>query len=202
MSVSVMKPYRNFIVKIDQKYQDTFVTKGGIELYGDRKLSPKRMATTRVHVVATPATYSGEIKPGYDLFIDPTIVFMQAYQKTGEQDSRYLVDRENNLYRVPMSMVIAYVEKKGGHWKPYGENVLLEREDHHEDFKTKLAIPDSAKSPMKGFGAIWLAPDETGLSLGDKVYFDERYAVDMYMYNREMVWVRTKDLLAVTKDAA
>ena len=197
-----MKAYRDFIVKIDKKYQEVFLTESGLELYGDRRWSPKRMATTRVHVVATPMIYEGEIQPGYDLFIDPSVVFMQMYEKTGEQESLYLVDRENDLYRVPMGMVIAYVEKKGGQWKPYGDNVLLEREKQTVDFKTDLAIPESAKTPVRGLGTIWLAPEETGVSLGDKVYFDELYAIDVYMSGREMVWVRAKDLLAVIEDAA
>ena len=84
---------KDFIVQINEKYSDKFHTNSGVAIYGDRRFNAKELANTVVKVRELPLNYTGPIKKGSRLLIDPTVVLNQMYQKGGEQENTKFLDR-------------------------------------------------------------------------------------------------------------
>lgn len=196
-----MKGLKDFVVHISERYKDTYKTEGGLELYADRRWSAKELANTIVEVVETPLNYDGPIKKGCNLFIDPTVIFNQMYQKTGEQENINLLDRDEKLYKVEPEMIIAYLVEKGGYWKGYGKNFLAERiVEEQEEVKSSLIImPESKPKEVKGKVKAFILNEfleEQGIEFGDELFVKEFSYVDVKLRNKKLVWYHSSDALA------
>lgn len=195
-----MKAYKDFIVHIPQRFNDTFKTENGVEIYADRQFSPKLVANTIITVVETPMNYEGPIAKGDTLFIDPTVVFSQLYQNTGEQESQYLIDREKKLYKVDPSLLIAY-RKREESWVGFGNNVLVERLKEVAEGSAFLYAPGATVKPSEDRGEVRVTNPDSSVKEGDVILFDPSFAVDIKMGNESLVWLREKDCLALVKES-
>lgn len=199
-----MKGLNHFIVSIPEKYSETFVTEGGLELYGDKRWSLKQLANTVVEVLEVPLNYKGEIKKGSQLFVDATLLMQQTYVKTGEQENINLVDRENKLYKVDPALIIAYLPEKGGMWTGYGENVLGKRikvKGSEEEKSGLIIIKEAVKDSTVEGKVNVLVLNKTLLDQGvkenDNVYVRNNLMVDVWLRDQKYVWIRNRDIIGV-----
>lgn len=195
-----MRGLKDFMVHIPNLYHDTFKTESGIEFYGDRRWSAKKMANTFLEVVEKPFFYDGPINKGFRIFIDPTVLFTQIYPKTGEQENIYLVDRKKGLYKIDPSLIIAFNDNKY-EWVGHNENLLVSLL-MEEKLKTKLlTVPNnfnSKKDRKKGVVKISnKLLSGQGVSVGDTVFFEPLMGIDVHFENEQYTWIRNRDLLAL-----
>jgi co-chaperonin GroES (HSP10) len=197
-----MKSIRDFIVHIPNRYQETFKTESGLELYGDHRWTSKEQANTVVKVVEIPCNYKGNIKKGYEVLIDPTIVFNQMYQKTGVAESHHLIDKDNNYYKVGQSMIILYRKDDKDTWKGHADNIVTEQ--IKEDLKqVKQSIIISLETPKNTFkkGIVKVVYANEFLNSqdvfnGDIIYVDEMYGVNVFVDGKKYVWYNTRYVIA------
>lgn len=83
-----MRPLTQFLVKIDQKFKDTF-TLGGKELYLDSKFDEFSHRTNFAPLVAVPARFDWEVQEGDILYFHHHVVMEKMYD-VGE--GQYLVN--------------------------------------------------------------------------------------------------------------
>jgi co-chaperonin GroES (HSP10) len=198
-----MKGYNDFIVHIPQRHRDTIKTTSGLELQADSRFSGKETANTVFEVVEIPLAYKGPVKKGFKLMVDPTLVMNQDYQLTGNQENVNLIDREKNLYKVNQSLIICYLEKEGGNWKGFGENLIVEKikakKEEHK-IKNGIHIIDSAKKVLEKGKAYVKVINESlkkqGVAEGDIVFLNEQYIVDIRVGGQKFSWARTKHVIA------
>lgn len=199
-----MRGLNHFIVSIPEKYSETFVTEGGLELYGDKRWSLKQLANTVVEVVEVPLNYDGEIKKGSRLFVDATLLMQQTYVKTGEQENINLVDREKGLFKVEPSLIIAYTVEHGGEWQGYGENILGERieekgsgEEKSGLIIMKAAVKDKVvEGKMKVFVTNKVLAEQ-GVKFNDVVFVKDKLLVDVWLRDRKLVWTKNRYLMGI-----
>lgn len=196
-----MRGFKDFVVHISKRYSETFKTDSGLELYGDRRWSAKELANTVVEVVETPLNYEGPIKKGSSLFIDPTVIFNQMYEKTGEQENINLLDRDEKLYKVEPEMIIAYLVEDGGYWKGFGKHFLAERivEEQEETKSSLIIMPESKPKEVRGRVKAFILNDflrEQGIEHGDEIYVDEHSPIDVKLGDVKLVWYNSNEALA------
>lgn len=202
--IKKMKGLVHFIVHIPQKYNETFKTKSGMELYGDRRWSPKEMANNVLDVIETPFIYDGPIQNGQKIFIDPTVLFQQIYSKGGEQENIHLVDREKNHYKVDQRLVIAY--EKDGKWIGHNDNLLVELGFEEPVKSDNLHIPEMANGKIdRKKGKIIVGNRSmSGLDVkvGDTVIAKPLMGIDLWFNGKLLTWFRNQDLLALVLNEA
>ena len=192
-----MKSIHNFIVHIPNRYNETFKTESGLEMYGDSRWSAKEMANTIVKVIEIPCNYKGIIQKGFEVLIDPTVVFNQVYQKTGVAESHHLIDKEKGLYRVEPSLIILYRKDAEEDWRGHDTNLIAERikeEEVPEEKSSIIFLPSEKPTHKKGevkvvYGNRTL--EVQGVFDGDTVYVTDLYGVDFFMDGKKYVWFRT-----------
>lgn len=197
-----MKSFKDFIVVVPEKYSKTFKTENGLEIYMDKRWSLKKVANTIVEVVENPLNYSGEINKGVLLFVDPTLLMQQSYVLTGEQENINLIHRENNLYKVDPSYIIAYSLDNGKNWIGFGNNLLAERikiKEPKTEKSSLVIVPENTKpKEIKGKVKIFLSNKELenqGVKKEDVVYINELYTIDIWFNQKPLIWIRNKDIL-------
>lgn len=199
-----MKGIRDYIAHIPQRYSEKIKTESGLELYSDSRWSAKEMANTIVDVVEVPFFGETPIKKGFQIFIDPTVVFNQIYEKTGVADSPFLVDKNKGYYKVSKDLIIAYREDKDSKWIAFNDNNLLIRlknTEEKEKIVNGLIIPDVAKDKyIKGIAKVFLPSShllDSDIEKDENVYFTELTAVDVYLDGRKITWVKDRYVLGL-----
>jgi co-chaperonin GroES (HSP10) len=199
-----MKGLNHFIVSIPEKYNQTFITEGGLELYGDKRWSLKQLANTVVEVLEVPLNYKGEIKKGSQLFVDATLLMQQTYVKTGEQENINLVDRNNKLYKVDPALIIAYAVEKSANWIGFGENVLgkkIKVKGSKEEKSGLIIMKEAVKdSTVEGKVKVYAINEELsnqGVKESDVVYVRKNLMVDVWLSNIKYAWIRNRDIVGV-----
>jgi co-chaperonin GroES (HSP10) len=195
--------YKDFIVHVPSKHKETITTESGLEIHADSRFSGKETANTVFEVVEVPLTYEGPVKKGFQLIVDPTLVMEQQYELTGHQENVNLIDREKNLYKVNQSLVICYREDELTPWSGFGENLIVEKIQVKKDnskVKNGIHIIDSAKKVLERGKAYVRVLNEglkkQGVNLGDIVFLNEQYIVDIRIEGRKFSWARTKHIIA------
>ena len=196
-----MRGLNDFIVHIPEKYRPTYKTESGLELHADRRWSLKKVANTVIQVLETPLNYNGPIKKGCNLFIDPTVLMSQIYPKTGEQENLYVVDREKSLYRIRPEFVIAYSMGAGTQWIGFENNILLDRiYEGAASFSSSsiISIP-KGNIMVRGRATILIPNENNDFQEGQLAFFNEEMAIDVYLGDVPLIWLRVKDIQAVLK---
>jgi co-chaperonin GroES (HSP10) len=201
-----MKGIKDYIIHIQQRFTDTYKTEGGLELYGDHRWSAKEMANTIVDVIETPFFGKSPIKKGYQVFIDSTVVFNQTYQKTGDAESPFLVDKEKGWFKVSNDLIIAYRENKDSEWIAFGDNNLLSRIKNIEEAPKKIPsliiTPDSNKPKYKkGLCTVFIASTNIQKLDVEKdmvVHMEELTAVDVTLDGKKYVWVKDRHVIGIS----
>lgn len=199
-----MRGIRDYIAHIPNRYLEKFKTEGGLELYGDHRWSAKEMANTVVDVIEVPFFGDTPIQKGYQLFVDPTVIFNQVYQKTGAADSPFLVDKSKGYYKISKDLIIAYRENENSHWKAFGDNNLLTRiknEVKEQPTVSGLILPATAQPKYKkGIGEVVYASTglkEMGAKENDHVFFSELTAIDVFLNGKTYVWSKDRHIIGI-----
>jgi len=197
-----MKAYHDFIIQSETAFKETFTTEGGLELHADKRFSYDRLANRLAVVLEIPAKFDGsEIKPGYQVMIDPTIYYQQEYEHNGKQENTYMVDRHKGIYKCEPSMIVLYRETPEENWKAYADNLVIECE--------KVTIPavmlgnlqlePERISHKKGFGKVVYPTQhllENEVNSGDEIAIKEEYAVPFWIEGKQYFWTNNRHVLA------
>jgi hypothetical protein len=97
-----MKPISDIIVKVPQAYEDKIVCNSGLVLYLDTTIKQVKDTIRYGEVVALPNDCPYDLVVGDKLFFHHGIVGVTVTEQTGEEDSPYIVDKKEGLYRIPI----------------------------------------------------------------------------------------------------
>ncbi|MDR2223556.1 MAG: co-chaperone GroES [Flavobacteriaceae bacterium] len=192
-----MKSIGDFIIFTDVVFNETFKTESGLELFADNRFSQKLLAQREVEIKAMPLEYEGEDIVGWQAFIDPTIYFQNLYNH-GKGDNNEVAGYKGH-FKVQPNMIIAIRKDSNSQWQGFEGNLIVEQViDSQEEKKSGLIILDIPKSnPVKGVAKVVVPNEELDdVIVGDKIHFNDYYGVTVYLDNKELLWIRTKDCLA------
>lgn len=199
-----MTGYKDFIIHIPKKHRDTITTESGLKIHADHRFSSKETANTIFNVLETPLTYSGPIKKGFFIMVDPTLVMEQQYELTGHQENINLVDRDKNLYKVNKSFIICYKEKIDSKWIGYDENIIVQKVNSvkpKEVKKNGLYLLESSKPKKeKGKAKVFITNKEIesqGVKSGNNIFIDDRFIVDIRIEGNRFSWAKNRHVLAM-----
>lgn len=202
-----MKGLRHFIIELPKDYNETFTTKGGLELYADRKISSSLLSVRVAKVVSTPLLQNSEIQPGYEVMFDDTITRRQIYAGV-EQESIFLVDRQKKYYKLESGMIILYREDAESEWKANGSNVMVEFiEEIQEEVKSSLILmPESKNSKhVKGRAKVLYPSAEltdNGITAGDEIAIQADAGIPYYVDGKTWYHIENRHVLGlIVKEA-
>lgn len=191
------KSLRNFIVQTDSAFNDSFTTESGLTLYADKRLSAQRLSNRIVKVLELPALMEGcEIKPGYELMIDPTVFFTQNYDGRGDEENSFMVDKQKGIYKVEPGMVVLYRETSDAEWKAFGQNIMVEiQQDITDKMAGELVIGKEIKEKIKVL-YVNSSLKEEGIQPGDEIAIQRGFEVSFWIEGKEYFWVDSVHVLA------
>lgn len=197
----IMKSLFEFIVQIENPFADKVTTENGNTFFINNKLSAKDAANRIGKVISVPLHHDTDIKEGFEVVIDPTILFEQAYALThGTQDSSFLVDKEKGYYKVNPSLIVLYRDLNEKKWKGYLNNALFEIVKKDSEVKSEMIITDHLRGKID-LNKAKLAYGNKELleqvSVGDTLVVDGMLGVDFSFENKQYKWFKNEDILGV-----
>jgi len=201
-----MKGFKDFIIKLDNPLNETFKTESGIEMYAHKDFSVDRLSNRVATVKATPMFVDTPIQVGYEVMIEPTILYKQIYRGV-KQNYTSLIDPADNLFKVTPNMIILYRETENDTWKGHLQNLMVERiEEVQKVIKTSLLLPENAKPKYKkGLAKVLYVNqelNETGIENGDEIFIVATGGVSFWLEGKHYWWLRSRDVYgAVVKEA-
>lgn len=201
-----MKGLKEFIIKLEKPLNETFKTESGIEMYADKDFSVDRLSNRVATVKAVPIFVDTPVKVGYEVMIEPTILYKQVHRGV-RQGYTSLIDVDDNLFKITPNMVILYRETKDDTWKGHLQNLMIEQiEEEQVVVKTSLLLPDNAKPKYKkGVAKVLYVNQElkeTGIENGDMIYIVKSGGVNFWLEGKHYWWVRSRDVYGgLIKDA-
>lgn len=195
-----MTGLRDFIIKLDKPLNETFKTESGLELHGHADFSVDRLSNRVAKVMATPLFVDTPIKKGYEVMIEPTILYKQSYQGV-KQHYTSLIDKDEMLFKVTPNMIILYREHESDEWKGHLQNLMVEQIKEDEPvIKTSLIIPENVTPKFKKGRAKALYINQTlkerGIKIGDELLIHPRGGVNFWLDGKHYWWIRSKDVFA------
>lgn len=201
-----MKSLHHFIVCIPEPYQDHLVTEKGVKIFIDRRWTKDKSVTRVGTVVSMPINFNTQIKEGFQVAVDPTILYEQTFHLThGNQDSVFLVDKTKRYYKISPSMIVLFRENENVEWKGNMNNSLFQLVKSEEKEEEKLTssfiiIPDNAKPKFeKNIAQLVYGNDDllSEMEQTDKAYVNEQYGITFPLDGKEYVWYKNEDVLGV-----
>lgn len=200
-----MKAIKDFIVHLPLPYSDTIKTENGVELYADKRFSADRLSNRVATVVETPLNGDYVIKKGFQVLVDPTIVFEQNYKLAGgKQKSIFLVDEKKSLYKVDPSLIVLYKENESNEWKGFQQNALYELVKETKPVEQPMEsafifIPEAFTPKYKQDRAVLKYGNEELLeqiSNGDEVIVKPDMGIEYWIDGKTYKWFRNSDVVA------
>jgi len=196
-----MKSLFEFIIQIENPFTDKITTEKGNTFFVNNKLSAKEAANRIGKVISVPLHHETEIREGFDVVIDPTILFEQAYALThGTQDSSFLVDKEKGYYKVNPSLIVLYRESDKHNWEGYLNNALFDVVKKESEIKSEMIITDHLKGKIE-LNKVKLVYGNKNLleevSTGDTLVVDGMLGIDFSFENKEYKWFKNEDVLGI-----
>lgn len=201
-----MKATKDFIIHIPQPYSETIKTEIGVEIYADKRFSADRLSNRVGTVIAAPINGEFEIKKGYQVLIDPTILYEQSYKATcGRQESVFLVDKQKSWYKIDPSMIVLFQENESINWKGFQNNAIYEliKEPNPQDEPLEnsfLYIPETLLPKYKQDRAVLLYGNDEILkevAPGQEVVVKPEMAIEYWIDGKTYKWFRNEDVVAV-----
>ena len=176
----------NFIVELKTDFHDTFKTESGLELYANKDMSAERLSNRIAKVINTPAFHETEIEIGYQLMIDPSILYEQIYRET-KQESIHLVDKEKGWYKLDPKEIVLFRKDDSEEWKGYLENSLVEPipEEAEELKSTLIQLLPKKKTFKKGRAKALYMNDGIDVSKGDKLIIADHGGIPFWIEGKE-----------------
>lgn len=203
-----MKGIKDFIIQIQKPYSETIKTEGGLEIYGDKRFSADKLTNRIGVIISSPVFHETEIQPGYEVLVDPTILYEQVYHLTGgRQDSIFLVDKEKSYYKVDPALIVLFRVSENSEWKGYLENGIYEKViDHTPQEKLKsdiIFIPESSTPKYKMGMAVLKYGNESileSIQPGQEVYVLDDFGIEYFIDGKTYLWYRNSDVLAAVNN--
>ncbi|WNH10049.1 hypothetical protein [Thalassobellus suaedae] len=193
-----MKGIRDFIIKLDKPLNETFKTEKGVEIYAHQDFSVDRLSNRVAKVMATPMFIETPIEVGYEVMIEPTILYKQIYRGV-KQGYTSLIDKDDNLFKVTPNMIILYRKDENDTWKGHLQNLMVEQIKEEEPvIKTSLLLPENSKPKFKkGVANVLYVNAELesmGVKNGDELSIDPAGGVNFWLDGKHYWWIRTRDV--------
>ncbi|WP_430611482.1 co-chaperone GroES [Flavobacterium sp. JP2137] len=195
-----MNAVHGFIIFQPQVFSKTFETESGIELYGDERFLPNRLANRIVTIKHLPLGYQGENIEGYQALIDPTIYYKQLYDH-GKGDNQEIKGHPGH-FKIEKNLIVMIRKDADSEWVGFGENLAVElvMEEAKEE-KAGLIITEIKKAPknINGLSKVLCVNQEladSGVKKGDKVFIERKWVVSFWFGGKEYLWIRNCDVLA------
>lgn len=195
-----MKGIHDYIVEIKEPFKDTFKTEGGLELYANKDFSAERLSNRIGIIKATPHLFKGIIKEGYQVLIDPTILYEQIYRGV-KQESIHLLDREKMLFKIEPKLIILFRENENEEWKGFLNNLLAEPiiKNTKEITSEYIFTVEVKEEFIKGKAIVKYCNEEVkelGISKNDTIAINPFGGLSFWLNGKEYWWLRTNDVLA------
>lgn len=195
-----MKGTTDFIIQLDEIYNDTFKTENGVELYGNVDFTAERQSNRIAKVIGVPGLYETEIKKGYEVLIDASPLYRQIYRGV-KQWYQSQVNSDKNWFHLSKDMIICYRENKDSDWIGFGENCLVKPIFEEKNINTTLILPKNA-TEKKFEGKVKMCYSNSdlkdlGVKNGDTLFMDKRGGVDYWFEGQKHWWIRNKDIYGI-----
>lgn len=197
-----MTGLHDFIIELKTPLNDTFKTENGVELFAHPEFSVDRLSNRIAKVISTPIFHETKIQPGYEVMIEPTILYKQIYRNV-TQGYTSLLDKENMLFKVTPNMIILYRENENDTWTGHLKNLLVKPIEDNIDQpgSSLIIIPESTIKKYKRERATLLYLNdelkEMGAKQGDEVFIDPLGGVKFWIDGVEHWWIRNIDTLGI-----
>lgn len=192
-----MKGIHEFIIEIKVTYNSTFKTEGGLELYANKDFSADRLSNRVGKVISTPFLLDSAIQEGYEVMIDPTVLYEQCYLGN-KQESIFLVDKEKMWFRIEPRLIILYRENENSKWKGFLENLLVKPIKKPEPKMTILFTLEQVEKYEKGKAHVVFPNAENeklDVKEGDEIAINPNGGVSFWLDGVEFFWLRNIDIL-------
>ena len=192
-----MKGLNHFIIELKIDFKDTFTTEGGLELYMNKSISQDKLSNRIAKVISTPCFHETVIKEGYQVMIDPTILYNQIYQGI-KQDSINIVDKKKGWYMLEPKEVILYREDSESEWIGYLENSLVEPviETIGEQKVGEIIISTGSKQLIEGRATAKYMSKDIEAKNGDNLVINKNGGIPFWIDGKEFHWIRAIDIYA------
>lgn len=198
-----MKGLHDFIIELKKPLNDTFKTESGAEFYANKDFSVDRLSNRVAKVVSVPLFLESEIKDGYEVMIEPTILHKQIFQGV-KQDYTSYVDRSKMHFRVTPNMIVLYRKDANTEWRGFGKNVLVEpiKQETAQVKSSVLIIPETVNETKYKKERVKLiyantTIEERGAKQGDEVIIDPLGGIKFWIDGKEFWWLMNNHVWAV-----
>ncbi|MDO6737091.1 hypothetical protein [Wenyingzhuangia sp. 2_MG-2023] len=195
-----MKSLHHFIIEVQNPYNETFKTEGGLELHGNVDFNADRMGNRIAKVALIPEMFPSEIKPGYEVLIDNSNFRRQIYRGV-KQEYQNCISEEKKLYYIDPDLIICYRENETENWIGYGQNAIAE--PIIEKIENKSPIHQIDKTSFKGKIKLVHINDtlkRLGLNVGDTAIMNTIGGIKIWFGGKELWWVYNSQILAKIKN--
>lgn len=198
-----MKGVLDFIIQIEEPFKDKFKTESGMELFGDKRWMPQQLSNRIGKIINVPFAHKTDLKPGYEVLVDPTILYEQNYHLThGAQESIFLVDKSKMYYKINPRLIVLYRETDSSPWKGYLDNGLYEKVEVTEKENTTksglIYIPENTQKKFEhGKAKLVFGNDNSSATSGQTVFVKEELGLEFFLDGKSYFWYRNEDVLAV-----
>lgn len=199
METTKLRGYHDFIIKSDFEYADTFKTESGLELHLDARFSADKLANRVVTVLQVPVKLPDcEIRPGYQVMIDPSIYYRQNYDGFGDVENNFMLDRQKGIFKISPAMIVLYRETPESEWKGFNDSLMVayDKVVVPEKKLGELIIEKAKEQKSDSVAQVIYANTSEDITAGDKIYTQGGIAVPFWIDGKEYHWINNYHVLA------
>jgi len=188
----------NYIIEQKTAYSTTFKTESGLELYGDKRFLAHKLANRTCTVVNTPMSEESEIKPGYEVMIDPSIYTSITTETGGERANPNLIDKAKGWYKIEPDIIVLYRKDEQSEWKGNKRNLVVEYIKEDEKTSNSLIIQTVKSENKKGVARVKYSNTEMegyGVNNGDEILFGDDYNIPFPIDGKEYYWMNNSAVI-------
>jgi len=195
-----MKGTKDFIIQV-KPYSETFKTESGVELYGNVDFTAERLSNRVAKVIGTPGLFESDIKEGYEVLIDASMLYRQIYNGT-KQWYQNVVDEDKEIFHLDKELIVCYRKNADSDWIGFLENSLVQPLMEETKINTTLILPANV-SQKKFTGKVTMTYSNTelnelGVVNGDTLHINKLGGIKYWLNGEEYHWVRNKDIYAIS----
>jgi len=188
----------NYIIEQKTAYSETFKTESGLELFGDKRFMAYKLANRTCTVVNTPMSEESEIKPGYEVMIDPSIYTSITTETGGERANPNLIDKEKGWYKIEPDIIVLYRKDEKSEWKGNKRNLVVEYIKEDEKTSNSLIIQTVKSENKKGVARVKYSNTEMegyDVNNGDEILFGDDYNIPFPIDGKEYYWMNNSAVI-------
>lgn len=170
-----MKPIRDIIVRVPQAYTDRLALPSGFVVYLSTTVRESYDSVRYGEVVAIPDDCELDVEVGDTVFFHQNIT-ATLFEEQGAVDSKYLYEKKDNLYRVPINKdwPLIYARDRKGDFQALN-GVCFVKPVVKKKYETTLDIVGN-EVEVSQIGTIAYSCNELekrGITKGDTIVFEK-----------------------------